>query len=1044
MDPGRSLGARRAGSARLRGPAPHRGPPAALREALAHAVRDGARARVLHAARRPDVGALAEPRAVLRDRVRADAAHPGRPRAQAPRGQARRRRADHARRRDRDRGRAATSTCWRWTARSTSCRRSTRARRGWWRCASSAASRSTKRRSRSGSRAPPWSASGRRRAPGSSSASRPPDPVTPERYARLKELVANALDGPGRGARGGARARLRRRRRAPTGGPGAARRARARGGRRLPRGLGGRRAGEDEAPGAGRRIGPYLVEGELGRGGSGVVLRAVRGDDAYRKAVAIKLVPEAGVSDVARQRFLDERQILAGLDHPNIARLLDGGQTDDGLPYLVMELVTGERIDAFCDARRLGVADRVRLFTAVAAAVHHAHRNLVVHRDLKPANVLVTADGVPKLLDFGIARLRDPSGDAVPTVTALRAMTPEYASPEQVRGEPLTVATDVYSLGVLLYELLTGHRPYRVKGEGPAPMLAAVCDQDAQVPSDAVTRREERTDGGRTVTIDPEEVGRVRGLDRGRAEARAAGRPRHHRAEGAAQGADRTLRLGRGVRRRPAALPRGQARARAPAHAHLPRRRSSCAATRARSRAWCSPRWRSSAASPPPPGRPGARRCSGSGPSAASATCASWPTRSCSRCTTRWRSLPGSTGVRELLVKRGLEYLDGLSRESADDPTLQLELAHAYKRVADVQGGVFASNLGDTPGRPRQLPQGGGPAGDGGRRPRRAPRRWPTRCARSPPSRRMVGRKDEARAHAERALAESRALVGRCPGRRAPPTREIAQSLFAVGFAAYHARRPGRLRARAARGDGAARAARRAGSRRRCACQASLAGGHWSLAGTLWGLRRHREAAAEYLHAQALLEAGAADGRPATWPRGACSPTPTSRWARSGRSEDDPRAAGGDREGPRAAPRRRATPTRATPTRGGTGSPRRATWRSALADIGAHRRSAAPRGPRPAPASRRCWRRTRATCRRACWPPSAWGAGDRRPRRRGRRADASRAARSRSARRAREAVAILRALARRGRAHRAGAEAARSLRERCLADDRQLAARAAR
>jgi eukaryotic-like serine/threonine-protein kinase len=674
-------------------------------------------------------------------------------------------------------------------------------------------------------------------------------PVTPERYARLKDLVADALDTPV-AQRAAALERA-------CAGDGAllveARalldaHARAEGGAFL--------AGSavdtlvEDAPAAGRRIGPYLVEGELGRGGSGVVLRAVRGDDAYRKAVAIKLVPEAGVSDVARQRFLDERQILAGLDHPNIARLLDGGQTEDGLPYLVMELVSGERIDAFCDARRLGVADRVRLFTAVAAAVHHAHRNLVVHRDLKPANVLVTADGVPKLLDFGIARLRDPSGDAVPTVTALRAMTPEYASPEQVRGEPLTVATDVYSLGVLLYELLTGHRPYRVKGEGPGPMLAAVCDQDAEVPSDAVTRREERTDGGSTVTIDPEEVGRVRGLSAdalkrvlqgdldtivlkalrkeptgryGSAEAFADDLRRFLEGKPVlARRASLTYRATKFVRRNPGAVA-GMVLAAVALVGGI-------AAT-----AWQARRAEVQ--------RQRAERRFGDVRKLANTFLFEMHDAVA--------PLPGSTGVRELLVKRGLEYLDGLSRESADEPTLQLELAHAYKRVGDVQGSVFASNLGDTPGALASYRKAVAlleTAGDG--RDARLGLADTLRALSAVEA--MVGRKDDARAHAERALAESRALSGPAPD-AGPAAREIAQSLFAVGFAAYHA---GDLAAseRALREETellAPLAARQPSDTR---LQTSLAGGHWSLAGTLWGMKRKREAASEYLHAQALLE----------------------------------------------------------------------------------------------------------------------------------------------------------------------------------------------
>ncbi|HET8644904.1 MAG TPA: serine/threonine-protein kinase, partial [Vicinamibacteria bacterium] len=224
---------------------------------------------------------------------------------------------------------------------------------------------------------------------------------------------------------------------------------------------------EPEVP-AGRRIGRYEVVGELGRGGMGIVLRVVRADDADRQPVALKLVPQAGVSGPARRRFLAERQILAALQHPHIARFLDGGATEDGLPFLVMELVEGEPIDRYCDRNGLGREARLRLFLKVADAVEHAHCHRVVHRDIKPANVLVTAAGEPKLLDFGIARLLEPgaAGETALTVTALRMLTPEYASPEQLQGDALTTATDVYSLGVLLHLVLTGRHPRQAEGIG--------------------------------------------------------------------------------------------------------------------------------------------------------------------------------------------------------------------------------------------------------------------------------------------------------------------------------------------------------------------------------------------------------------------------------------------------------------------------------------------------------------------------------------------------------------------------------------------------
>jgi eukaryotic-like serine/threonine-protein kinase len=237
-----------------------------------------------------------------------------------------------------------------------------------------------------------------------------------------------------------------------------------------------------------RRIGPYRILRQLGQGGMGMVYLAARADEHFEKRVALKVVRAGADSAAVVRHFKRERQILAGLDHPNIARLLDGGTTDDGLPYFVMDYVEGEPLLPYCEARGLSVAARLRLFQALCSAVQYAHRSLVVHRDIKPGNILVAADGTPKLLDFGIAKLVDPElADDAPTGTAL-AMTPEYASPEQARGEPITTATDVYSLGVVLYNLLTGQHPYRLTSRQPLDVLKAVLEQDPEKPSIAVER----------------------------------------------------------------------------------------------------------------------------------------------------------------------------------------------------------------------------------------------------------------------------------------------------------------------------------------------------------------------------------------------------------------------------------------------------------------------------------------------------------------------------------------------------------------------------
>ncbi len=248
-------------------------------------------------------------------------------------------------------------------------------------------------------------------------------------------------------------------------------------------------AGDD----TGRKIGAYRVIRRLGQGGMGRVLLAVRDDEEFDKQVAIKLLRREFSGEEMKKRFRLERQILAKLEHPNIARLIDGGSTDLGEPYVVMEYVDGVPIDDYCRQQQLTTAERLRLFCTVSDAVHEAHRALIVHRDIKPSNILVSRDGTPKLLDFGIAKLIGSPADDL-TLTAMtgpgvRLLTPEYASPEQVRNEMITTAADTYSLGILLYELLTGVRPFQFKERLSGEVERVICEELPEKPSTAVSLR---------------------------------------------------------------------------------------------------------------------------------------------------------------------------------------------------------------------------------------------------------------------------------------------------------------------------------------------------------------------------------------------------------------------------------------------------------------------------------------------------------------------------------------------------------------------------
>ena len=241
----------------------------------------------------------------------------------------------------------------------------------------------------------------------------------------------------------------------------------------------------------GQRLGPYRILRRLGAGGMGDVYLAERADDEYQQYVAIKVVRSGMFTPQIQSRLRMERQILASLQHPNIARLLDGGRAPDGTPYLVMEYIDGEPIDVYCDRHKLSLEARLQLIRTICGAVQYAHQNLIVHRDLKPNNILITPDGVPKLLDFGIAKLLDARVSAhtlAVTHFEYRVMTPAHASPEQVRGDVITTASDIYVLGVLMYELLCGRRPFHLVGTSLTDMERIICEQDAPTPSSMVAK----------------------------------------------------------------------------------------------------------------------------------------------------------------------------------------------------------------------------------------------------------------------------------------------------------------------------------------------------------------------------------------------------------------------------------------------------------------------------------------------------------------------------------------------------------------------------
>ncbi|MGC2466338.1 MAG: protein kinase [Candidatus Acidiferrum sp.] len=449
----------------------------------------------------------------------------------------------------------------------------------------------------------------------------------------------------------------------------------------------------------GRVVSYYRIVEKVASGGMGDVYRAVRADGMYDKQVAFKIIQGSHSTDFFLARFQNERQILANLEHPNIARLLDGGTTEEGLPYLVMEMVQGQRIDEFCLHHDLDIRARLELFHTVCSAVHYAHQNLVVHRDLKPSNILVTSDGVPKLLDFGIAKILDPQrGEPTlqQTVTLLRMLTPDYASPEQVRNDRISTSSDVYSLGVMLYELLTGRLPYRVSTDSPQEMMKAVCDTDPEKPSTAALHAPDLEAQGSQLA-GTEHASRQLHMERAQKLRKAlAGdldnivlkalrkepQRRYSSVEQFSEDIRRYL-IGLPVLAHEDSL---AYRARKFVSRHTLAVAAAILFVLTLAGGLVATLWQAHIARSE---RARAERRFNDVRKLANSLMF--------EVHDSIRQLPGATAARKLIIQRAQEYLDGLAQESRSDPALLRELAAAYVRLASVQGNPADANIGDTP-----------------------------------------------------------------------------------------------------------------------------------------------------------------------------------------------------------------------------------------------------------------------------------------------------------------------------------------------------------
>ena len=442
----------------------------------------------------------------------------------------------------------------------------------------------------------------------------------------------------------------------------------------------------------GRRIGPYRVLREIGQGGMGSVYLAARADEAYQKFVAIKLIRQGlNTEDIVR-RFRSERQILAALDHPNITHLLDAGSTEDGLPYFVMEYIEGKPIDTYCDDHNLNITERLKLFQAVCAAVRYAHQNLVIHRDIKPSNVLVTKEGVPRLLDFGIAKLLAPGTSADETLTQVHPLTPEYASPEQVRGEIITTASDVYSLGVLLYFLLTGCLPYCGPMSSSAQIEHAICEEEPEKPSNAaVLDNTPANPTGRPLTVSrcegtPERLCRRLQGDLDNIALKSLRKEPQRRYASVEQ-------FSEDISRHLTDLP-VIARPETPGYLaakFVARHRTGVIAAAlvliALTAGVIATSWQARIA-----------RAERARAQQQFNDVRKLATSFLFEFNNSIQNLPGATPARKLLVQRALEYLTKLAQQSQGDTSLERELVEAYLKVGDLQGNPYEPNLGDAAG----------------------------------------------------------------------------------------------------------------------------------------------------------------------------------------------------------------------------------------------------------------------------------------------------------------------------------------------------------